>query len=110
MKANSFRLIGILFLLILSLIATGCDPDFYLSESEAAAYAGVFSTESDANSFISGALAGQILDVQFSNSSSPPRIQSTNLVSLMRNYTTLGFMEGFNHQIQLDRLNEELQT
>jgi hypothetical protein len=110
MKTKLFRLLIALTLLMMSMVVTGCDPDFYLSESETAAYAALLSSESDANSFISNSLPGQVLTITFNNASSPPTIQSTNLVPLLRSYTTLGLVEGINRQIQLDRLNAQLQT
>jgi hypothetical protein len=108
-KGNMLRYVYGLLILALSLASTGCGQDFYLSESEVAAYAAFMSSEQNANNFIGTSLPGQMLDLQFNNSSQPPTLTSTNLVTLMRNYTTLGLVEGVNHQIQLDRLNGELQ-
>src|SRR5205823_1173149 len=110
MRNHHFRLLGSSLLLAVSLAAAACGPDFYLSESEAAAYTNLFHRETDANNFISTSLPNQVLQVDFDNTSQPPTIRSTNLLALMRNYTTLGLVEGFNHQVQLDRLNSELQT
>jgi len=110
MRVNLYRLLSVFCVLILSLGLSGCDHDFYLSESETAVYAGLFSDQSTANNFISTSLPLTELDIKFNNASSPPTIQSTNLVNLMRNYTTLGIIEGLNHQVQIDRLNLELQT
>src|SRR5205085_2722641 len=110
MRLNLFRLSCVVLLAALTFAASGCDQDFYLSESESAAYTGLFADESSANNFIGTSLPGQTLDIQFDNSSQPPTIRSTNLVTLMRNYTTLGIVEGVNQQVQLDRLNTQLQT
>src|SRR6266853_2109553 len=110
MRKTFIRLLGGSLLLCLSLTLIGCGSDFYLSESEAAAYTNLFNREADANNFISNSLPNQVLDVQFDNTSQPPTIRSTNLVTLMRNYTTLGLVEGLNHQVQVDRLNTELQA
>src|ERR1700687_5985247 len=104
MRKTLVRLLGGFILLGLSLALDGCGSDFYLSESEAAAYTQLFHREADTNNFISDSLPNQVLDVQFDNKSQPPTIRSTNLVTLMRNYTTLGLVEGLNHQVQLDRL------
>src|SRR5437868_4495414 len=110
MRPNPFRLLCAVLLAALTFAASGCDPDFYLSESEAAAYTGLFANEASANNFISNSLPGQVLDIQFDNSSQPPTIRSTNLLSLMRNYTTLGAVEGLNQQVRLNRRNAQLQT
>lgn len=105
-----FRLMITLLAIALALSASACDSNFYLSEAEASAYTNLFINESTANSFIYGSLPGQTLTLQFNNATSPPSISSTNLLSLMRNQTTLGFIEGVNNQVRLDRLNSELQT
>src|SRR5258708_26657542 len=109
MYTNIIRALCFCFILGLTLLTSGCGPDFYLSESEAAAYAGGFTTEADANNLISNSIETQPLNITFDNSSLPPKIQSTNLVTLLRSDTTYSLMEGFNHQVQLDRLNGELQ-
>jgi hypothetical protein len=110
MKLNWSQLLSAVILTALGLFSTGCDSDFYLTESETAAYAGLFAEESSANNFLSATLPGQTLDIQFDNATSPPTIRSTNLTELMRNRTVLGVVEGYNHQVQLDRLETELRT
>src|SRR5262245_29337071 len=109
MKRNLLRILSALLLGVLVVATAGCESDFYLSESEATAYANLFSSESTANNFLSISLPNQVLDIQFNNSA-PPSITSTNLVSLMRNYSTLGLVEAINPQIRPERLNTELQT
>jgi hypothetical protein len=104
MKPNLLRIACALVLAVFVLATAGCESDFYLSESETAAYANLFSSESTANNFLSISLPNQVLDIQFNNSS-PPSITSTNLTSLMRNYSTLGLVEAINPQIRPDRLN-----
>ena len=95
----------------------GCGSDFYLSESEAAAYAAPFTSEAGANSlFVDGILdpngqdPNKTLRITFDNTVSPPVIQSTNLAPLLRGYTNYGLMEALNRQIQLDRLSSQMQT
>src|SRR5262245_1701365 len=109
MKRNLLRILSALLLGVLVVATAGCESDFYLSESEATAYANLFSSESTANNFLSLSLPNQVLDIQFNNSS-PPSITSTNLVSLMRNYSTLGLVEAITPQTRPERLNTELQT
>lgn len=87
---------------------TACESDFYLSESETKAYLNTFLNESSANALLTQ-LNGQLLTVQFDGSANPPRITGTNLVPLLRS-TNLGLVESWNRQINLDRLNTELQT
>src|SRR5215468_1632942 len=95
----------------------GCGSDFYLSESEAAAYAAPFTSEAGANLLFADSIVdptgqdpNRTLRITFDNTVSPPVIQSTNLAQMLRSYTNYGLMEGVNHQIQIDRLTSQLQT
>jgi hypothetical protein len=95
----------------------GCGSDFYLSESETAAYAAPFTSEAGANNLFADSIVdpngqdpNKTLRITFDNTVSPPVIQSTNLAPLLRGYTNYGLMEGVNRQIQLDRLSSQLQT
>lgn len=86
---------------------TSCTDDFYLSEKEVAAYSVIFSNGQNAQMYFDN-LQGQMLEVNFDNSTGTPRISNTNLLTLMRS-TELLFIEQGTSQISLNRLNAELQ-
>ena len=115
MTSTINRTVTAVFLLIAASIISSCDSDFYLSESETAAYAAPFTSESGANNLIQNSILdttsqdpNRSLRITFNNSTMPPTIQSMNLAPLLRSYTNYGLMEQFNHQINLDRLNAEM--
>ena len=115
MRSTINRIITAVCLLVAASLISSCDSDFYLSESETAAYAAPFSSESGANNLIQDSIVdttsqdpNRSLRITFNNSTTPPTIQSMNLAPLLRSYTNYGLMEQFNHQINLDRLNAEM--
>ncbi len=93
-------------LIIISLIFSGCDDDFYLTEKETAAYASTLETHGDAQQFY-GNLMGKTVHLYFDNSSGTPKLSSTNLVGVMRQ-TNLGLLETGNASVSIERLEEEL--
>src|SRR5262245_24448897 len=95
-------------LFIATFVLCGCDDDFYLSEAEVQGYRWPLYTAAQANSTFSN-LKDQLLTIQFSGSTSPLQITSSNLLDVIRNGTLLPAFELTNRQIDLSRLSVELE-
>lgn len=102
------RTCALLVPLALSLLLTGCDDDFYLSEKETAAYNSVLINQATVGYHFDN-LQGRAIDLTFDNSTGTPRLQSTNLLTEMRR-TELANLESGAAAVSLDRLRAELET
>ncbi|GEM_PF-2323738 len=109
MKSYKLRHIcTLVILLMVSLVLTGCDDNFYLSEKEAAAYNSILVSQSTANMHFDN-LQGRAINLTFDNSTGTPRLQSTNLLAEMRR-TEMAQLEIGPAAVSLDRLRSELET
>jgi hypothetical protein len=100
----------ILLILSLSLLVTSCDNEFYLSEKEFHSLRGQIATADVAN-MVFGQLRGQVVQINFDNSVSPPRIRNSNLAPFLRSHVpTLGILEGFpSYALSVDRVSSEIE-
>lgn len=89
------------------LASAGCAPNFYLSESEVAAYQANLRTEASANDLLSH-FANQRVQIEFAPGPTP-RIRSTNILEVLRAIPELFFLEQGLHQIRLDRLSRQIE-
>jgi hypothetical protein len=94
-------------LLALTIVATGCNDDFFLSEKETRAYAGMLATESSATTYFDN-LQGRSINLTFDNSSGTPSLLSTNLLTEMRR-TEMAQLETGPAAVSLPRLKDELE-
>lgn len=111
MKDQRFRASVIAcFLLSTVILSSGCDTSFYLTEKEFYALRSQIFSESVANQVFSNAQNGQI-QVNFDNSTSPPRVQSSTLENFMRtSLPTLGILEGYpSNALQIGRVSGEIE-
>lgn len=111
MKNKKFNSIIIAYFLISAVIfSTSCDNSFYLTEKEFYALRGQLATASVANQVFSG-VQGQQLQINFDNSVSPPRVQSSNLEDFIRNHLpTLALLEAYpSNSLQIDRVSDEIE-
>src|SRR5215510_15441551 len=109
MKSYELKQIcALVVLLAVSMALTGCDEDFYLSEKEVAAYSSIFVSQATLNLHFDN-LQGRAINLSFDNSTGTPRVQSTNLLTEMRQ-TEMAQLETGSAAVLLDRLSEELET
>ncbi len=111
MKAKKINLILLTAaLLTTTLFSTSCDESFYLSEREFYALQTQIARQDYANMFF-GDVQGEMLRITFDNSTSPPRVQSSNLLEFMRTHlTTFALLEGFPfYYFQGDRVSGEFE-
>lgn len=110
MKVKNFSSILLIGLLLTALFLTSCDSSFYLSEREFYALQTQIAREDYAEMFF-GDVQGEMLRITFDNSTSPPRVQSSNLLDFMRAHlTTFALLEGFPfYYFQGDRVSGEFE-
>lgn len=95
----------LLLVLALCISSMSCSNDFYLTESETAAIQSLVRTDQLANALFDN-LQTQQLNIQFTNST-PPRISSSNLASIL-NSTELGLV-GIGTNVSATRISGELE-
>src|ERR1044072_4981974 len=95
----------LLLLLVLCITSTSCSNDFYLTESETGAIQSLVRTDQLATALFDN-FQSQQLNIQFDNST-PPRISSSNLASIL-NSTELGFV-GVGTNVSATRISGELE-
>ena len=88
--------------LVISALATGCRSNFYLSESEVAAYSGNLRSAASSVDLLDN-LPDLPLTVEFDPMSPTPQIRRTNLLEVLRGLPELFFLEVFFRQIHLER-------
>src|SRR5262245_4106024 len=103
----SKQICALVILLTASLMLTGYDEDFYLSEKEVAAYSSIFVSQATLNLHFDN-LQGRAINLTFDNSTGTPRVQSTNLLSEMRR-TEMAQLETGSAAVSLPRLKDELE-
>jgi hypothetical protein len=97
-------------LVLATLLTTSCDREFYLSEKESYALRSQMATQNVANQVFAN-VRGQVLQISFDNSVSPPRVRSSNLEQFLRNsLPTLGILEGYpSNALRIDRVSGEIE-
>ena len=105
---QSLLIIGLLS--ISALLSASCDSSFYLTEKEFYALRWQIATQDIANR-VFGGVQGQLVQVNFDNSVSPPRVQSSNLQDFIRNgLPSLALLEGYpSNSFRIDRVSGEIE-
>lgn len=98
---------GAVFVLALLAITAGCGHNFYISESDAAAYQTNVRTASAANNLMSS-FQGKIIRLQFDSSVPRPHVAGSNIRDVLAGIPNL-FILNTLREISLDRLAQQLE-